>query len=225
MNEKILILEDEKELGQIYVKYLKSHGYGPVLATNGLEGIKQLKTMAPDLILLDLGMPKMNGIEFYQYICDSKKRPRYPVLVLTGRRDLEALFKDFHVEGFIIKPFKQAQLLNEIEAILNKQYTKKQVEKAKRIMIIDANQACARKIMDKLVNAGYKCEMADSGMVGVEKIMAYPPDLAVVNLNLADIPGDLVILRLQQMARTRHVKYILYLEKKYTLYTKLLLAL
>src|SRR5271154_4097171 len=117
MDKKILILEDEKDVGQIYVKYLKSHGYDPVLASDGLEGIKQLKLMTPDLILLDLGMPKMNGIEFYQYICDSQKKPRYPVLVLTGRTDLETLFSDFHVEGFIIKPFIQVQLLNEIEII------------------------------------------------------------------------------------------------------------
>ena len=112
MAQKILILEDEKEVGQLYVKSLKDHGYDPLLVLDGLEGIQGLKEVKPDLILLDLGMPKMNGIEFYQYICDSKGKPEYPVLVLTGRTDLQTLFKDFNVDGFIIKPFSREQLLS-----------------------------------------------------------------------------------------------------------------
>lgn len=217
MGQKILILEDEKEVGQLYVKILKDQGYDPVLATDGVEGVKQIKAMNPDLILLDLGMPNMNGIEFYQYICDSKGKPRYSVLVLTGRTDLEALFNDFHVEGFIIKPFKKEKLLSEVEIILNKQYKKKEAENAKRIIIVDQNQASAQRIMTELVKGGFKCEIVNSGMMGVEMIMSDPPDAAVVNLNLTDISGDIVILRLQEMTKTKGVKYILYIEKKLTL--------
>jgi len=215
--EKILILEDEKEIGQLYVKFLKNHGYNPVIATDGIEGIKQIKAMQPDLILLDLGMPKMNGIEFYQFICDSQKKPRYPVLVLTGRTDLETLFKDFIVEGFIIKPFKKEQLLNEVETIFNKKYQRIADGSRKRVIIVDEDQSSAQKIMGVFSEAGYKSEIVNSGMMGIEKIAADPPDLAVVNLNLADYPGDLVVLRLQGMTKTKGVKYVLYIEKKNTL--------
>ena len=67
--------------------------------------------------------------------------------------------------------------------------------------------------MQELSQAGYKCEIANSGLLGVERIMLNPPDLAVINLNLTDIPGDLAILRLQAMQKTKHIKYLLYLQK------------
>src|SRR5882757_5893304 len=102
MENKILILEDEKEIAEIYAKQLKNKGYASVLAYNGLEGLEKLKEIKPDLILLDLNMPEMGGVEFYQHICDAQNKPKHPVLVITGRADLESLFKDFHIEGFII---------------------------------------------------------------------------------------------------------------------------
>ncbi len=217
MERKILVLEDEKDIGQFYVKHLKNNGYEPLLATDGFEGLNLLKTFAPQLILLDLGMPKMNGLEFYQYICDSKKMPRYPVLVLTGRGNLESVFKDFHIEGFLIKPFSREQLLKEVEIIFNKSDKKKEDDGAKRIVIVDENETSAQRISEVLSMAGYKSEIATSGTSGVEKITDDPPDMAVVNLNLADITGDLVILRLHGMAKTKRVKYVLYIEKKQTL--------
>src|SRR5580698_5227275 len=120
MKNKILILEDEKDVARIYAKRLADKGYDPELAYNGLEGLKKLKEIKPDLILLDLNMPQMGGLEFYRHICDPQAKPKYPVLVLTGRADLESLFKNFHIDGFITKPFEAARLIHEIKIILNK---------------------------------------------------------------------------------------------------------
>ncbi|MEI7999378.1 MAG: response regulator [Candidatus Omnitrophota bacterium] len=120
MQKKILILEDEKELASLYAKFLKANGYDPVLAFDGIEGLERLKEMTPDLILLDLSMPNMGGVGFYQQLCGAEGKPRFPILVLTGRMDLERVFKDLLIDGLLLKPFEKSHLLKEVETIINK---------------------------------------------------------------------------------------------------------
>jgi DNA-binding response OmpR family regulator len=213
MKKKILILEDEKEIARLYAKRLEDKGHDPRLAFDGLEGLEILKNFKPDLILLDVNMPKMGGLEFYQHICDPQGKPKYPVLVLTGRADLEKLFKDFHVEGVLIKPFAQSRLSQEVDIILDKSYWEKTDGSAKKVIIVDDDQVAVKNILAVFAKAGFNTDSADSGVSGIEKIMAAPPDLALVKLGLTDIAGDLVILRLQQIARTRMTSTILYVPK------------
>ncbi len=215
--KKILILEDEKEIAQLYAKFLATKSYECVTASNGIEGLDKLKKFTPDLILLDLNMPQMGGVEFYQNICPSGGKPRFPILVLTGRADMESLFKDFNVAGFIVKPFGSQRLLAEVDVILEKEPHITSVSlhgKSKSIVIIDENADALEKITSTFSRAGYSVETATNGVTGVEKIMAHPPELALVNLSLTDIPGDLLIFRLQEMAKTKTVKCILYVEGK-----------
>jgi DNA-binding response OmpR family regulator len=217
MKKKILILEDEVEIAQLYAKRLKDKGYDPRLAFDGLQGLEKLKTFIPDLILLDVNMPKMGGLEFYQHICDPHGNPLYPVLVLTGRADLEKLFKEFNVEGILIKPFAGSLLSKEVDIILDKGYWEKTDGSKKKVIIVDDDRTAADKILSVFNKAGFKTEIADNGVTGIEKMMAEPPDLALVKLGLADISGDLVILRLQQIARTRMTSTILYIPKEFEL--------
>lgn len=215
MEKKILILEDEREIAQLYAKCLKENGYDPEIAFDGLEGLEKLKDIKPDLILLDLDMPRMNGLEFYQHICGSQERPPYPVLVVTGRTELEALFKDFHVDGYIIKPFDGMRLLSEVRIIINKQYSKNTDGSVKKVIIVDDEKGSSERIVSVFSDAGYKTDMAASGTSGIEKIMADPPDLAMINLSLADLSGDLVILRMQQIVKTRKTSAVLYVKKNF----------
>ena len=117
MLKKILILEDEKELAKLYGKLLKNHGYEVTIAFDGLEGLEKLHQVEPDLIIMDVSMPKMSGVGFYQNICGSDGKPMYPILVVTGRMDLETTFKDLPIDGIILKPFEREDLLKEIKSI------------------------------------------------------------------------------------------------------------
>jgi two-component system chemotaxis response regulator CheY len=215
MEKKILVLENEKEIARLYAKCLKAEGYDPELAFDGLEGLEKLKDIKPDLILLDLAMPKMSGLEFYEHICSSHEKCKYPVLVLTGRADLETVFKDFPVDGFIIKPFGGTRLLKEVNIIINNHYSKNTDDGIKKIIIVDDERESAENIRCVLSRAGYKAEIAASGTAGIEKIMVDPPDLAMVNLGLTDLAGDLVIMRMQQMVKTRGTSALLYVKKNF----------
>ena len=81
----VLLIDDEVDLQQLVKITLKTKGYTIETANNGLEGLAKLENLKPDLIILDMNMPKMGGLEFYQKICAGGSHPKYPVLVLTAR--------------------------------------------------------------------------------------------------------------------------------------------
>lgn len=125
MKKNILIIEDEQDVAELYAKLLNAKGFVTQVAFDGVEGLQKLEKFTPDLVLLDINMPKMDGLEFYRKICDENQKPKYPVLILTARGNLEVLFKDFVVDGFIVKPFDGNRLLKEVEVFFIMQHLKK----------------------------------------------------------------------------------------------------
>src|SRR4029077_16070984 len=85
-------------------------------------GLAKLEIFKPDLIILDMNMPRMGGLEFYQKISDQLNQPKYPVLVLTARANMETLFKELNIDGFMAKPFEVDNLLEEINIIIKKRF-------------------------------------------------------------------------------------------------------
>ncbi|MFH1355231.1 MAG: response regulator, partial [Candidatus Omnitrophota bacterium] len=117
-NKTILLIEDEADLVQLIKFRLQTRGYEVVAAYDGIEALEKLNEVSPDLIILDINLPKMSGIEFYNKISTPHGHSKYPVLVLTARRDLEMTFKNIEADGFMAKPFEIDQLIIEIERII-----------------------------------------------------------------------------------------------------------
>ena len=97
----------------------KINGYNLVIARNGFEGVEILKNIKPDLILLDLVMPKMGGMEFYNHTCGVDGKPLYPIVVVSAHSELIEIFKNLDVEGILMKPIFFEDLLVKIENIFN----------------------------------------------------------------------------------------------------------
>ncbi|MBU0683224.1 MAG: response regulator, partial [Candidatus Omnitrophica bacterium] len=118
MKEKtILLIDDEADFVEMIKFQLESEGYIVVTASDGEEGLLKLKQIKPDLIVLDINMPNMGGLEFYNKIFTPHGRTKYPVLVVTARLNLEEIFKEIEVEGFLSKPFEINHLMSEIKRI------------------------------------------------------------------------------------------------------------
>ena len=215
----ILLIDDEVNLQQLMKITLKSKNYKVETANNGLEGLVKLETLKPDLIILDMNMPKMGGLEFYQRICDGTDKPRYPVLVLTARANMEQLFKQLNIDGFMAKPFEIPDLLNEVDTILQKKsdtgvkITSSGAREPRKVCIVENDPEALNKIASVFLAAGYMVNPAQNGTEGIERIAGTVPEVALVNLGLVDISGDLVILKLKRMAKTQNVKCILYTER------------
>ena len=120
MPKMILIIEDEEDLVAMVKFQFEANGYQVATASNGIEGLAKLSQINPDLILLDLNMPKVGGIEFCHRIALADGALKYPVLVLTARAHTEEIMKEFKISGFMTKPFKIEHLLKQVDDIIGK---------------------------------------------------------------------------------------------------------
>ena len=212
MKEKILIVDDNEHARTVLTDVLKESGY-PVVrsAVDGVDAMNKLKTFTPDLIILDLNMPNMGGIEFYNQICEDGITPKYPVFVITGRGEMEKLFQQFDIVGFIVKPFDVEQMLEEVDIVMDKRKVKLLEEQNRNSILIMNNDPEKLADIDKVFTEfGYKVTTASSGTEGIQKVLENPPHFILIELSLEDISGDMVAFRLNNMHKTRNTINILY---------------
>ena len=215
-NKRILVVDDEVDLAQLVSFQFKAKGFEVQTAGDGVEALGKVHEFKPDLVILDMNMPRTGGIEFYNKICGSNGRPLYPVLVLTARSNVKGLFEDLDIDGFMIKPFDIEQLVHEAELIIKKkgqaapQGMAGFPQRARRICIVEHDQKMFDQLGSLFLNADYTVIPAKSGTAALEKMMNNVPDVALIHLGLPDVPGDMVILKLNRMAKTMDVKFVLY---------------
>jgi two-component system response regulator VicR len=118
-NEKILIVEDEKDLVKILRYNLEKEGYKVIHAYDGDVGLSLFRKESPDLVILDIMLPKLNGIEFCKIARQSSKTP---ILILTAKKDEvdRVLGLEMGADDYVTKPFSVREILARIKAILRR---------------------------------------------------------------------------------------------------------
>jgi len=114
--KKILFIEDEEDQILMIKTRMEASGYVFVSALNGEEGLKKVRTEKPDLILLDIVMPKMNGYEVCRHLKKDPETCDIPVIVVTasGVKDLEERCVAAGIQEIIRKPYESSYLLERI---------------------------------------------------------------------------------------------------------------
>jgi len=92
---KILVVEDEKALNEAYVLILKREGHDVESAFNGQEALEKVEAKKPDLVLLDLRMPKMDGVEFLKNLEPAKTMPKTKIIVFSNYDNHEEIDQAF----------------------------------------------------------------------------------------------------------------------------------
>src|SRR5690242_4395467 len=119
--KKILCIEDETEMIDLMRLILGRRGYEVFGAPGGVEGIKQVRELHPDLVLLDLMMPVMDGWEVYQQMKADESTRDIPVIVVTAKAQNIDKVLGLHiakVDDYIAKPFSPQELLESVEKII-----------------------------------------------------------------------------------------------------------
>jgi CheY-like chemotaxis protein len=114
----ILIVDDEPVARTLAQKKVSEQGYAVWTAANGEEALAALAKGRPDLILLDVEMPKMNGYTFVGELVKLNFNPKIPVVVLTAHEELGPIFKRHGVRGYLIKPLNIDLVVAKIQEIL-----------------------------------------------------------------------------------------------------------
>ncbi len=119
---EILVVEDEAELRENICIILQLNGYEVKYAENGMDALKMLNSINPDLIISDIMMPQIDGYELYERIRNEERFRFTPFIFLTAKSDLQSLRQGLNigVDDYITKPFSADDLLKSIETRLEK---------------------------------------------------------------------------------------------------------
>lgn len=121
-NKTILVVDDEKDLLDLIEYNLKKEGFDVLKAENGEEGIKKAKEHKPDLVLMDIMMPKMDGMEAVEIMRADDELKSIPIIFLTARSDEKTEVEGLNKGGddYITKPISTTKLISRIKAVMRR---------------------------------------------------------------------------------------------------------
>jgi CheY-like chemotaxis protein len=121
-NEKILIVDNEENIRFLYEQELMEEGYQTLLACDGKECLEKVETELPDLIILDIRMPKMDGLEAIGKIIELRKN--IPIIINTAYSTYKDDFMSWAADAYVVKSHDLESLKSTIKEILEKKKSK-----------------------------------------------------------------------------------------------------
>ena len=118
--KKILLVDDEPDIIEILQFVLEGEGYTCITASDGEEGLNKAREMAPDLIILDVMMPKINGYKISRLLKYDNKYKNIPIMMLTARSQEEdkAIGEETGADEYITKPFQVEEVVKKVKHYL-----------------------------------------------------------------------------------------------------------
>jgi DNA-binding response OmpR family regulator len=119
MNPTILIIDDDAKLNQLLKDFLKDFGFDVVTATHPAKGLKALKQASPDLVILDIMLPEMDGFEVCRAI---RQTSSVPIIMLTARGEVtdKVVGLELGADDYLAKPFEPRELVARIQSVLRR---------------------------------------------------------------------------------------------------------
>jgi len=165
---RILIVEDDSTISKLLSVDLELEGYNVVTAADGVAGLEAAKTLKPDLILLDIGLPKMSGYD----VCRSIRRDGtdVPIILLTarGQEAEKVMGLDLGADDYIAKPYGSMELIARVRALLRRQ--KRHLDKVEDVSFGDIRVNFSRM---ELTKAGKPVALTDKEMRMLELLVRY----------------------------------------------------
>ena len=115
----ILVVEDEPSIAQIAADYLRHGGFGVITASNGVDALAQARSQRPDLVVLDLGLPRLDGIEVARTL---RREGDVPIIMLTARIEESDRLAGLEIgaDDYITKPFSPRELVARVRTVLRR---------------------------------------------------------------------------------------------------------
>jgi len=194
MPKKILIVDDEKDIREIIKIALSDVGFEVIEAGDGKTAIEMAKTQNPDLITMDIIMPKMDGFEAAKIIKDDPQTKHIPVIILS----VMAQDKDKYIQGiadYISKPFKTDELVIKIKQAIEKLGVATQL---KNILIVDDDPDVIDIISLSLKDRDFIITGAANGVEALEKLKICIPNIIIADINMPKMNGFELIKNLKK---------------------------
>jgi two-component system, cell cycle response regulator len=213
MKPKILIVDDSKTARLVVVGALQGFECDLLEAADGAEGLALARSEKPDLLLLDVAMPDMDGLEMLGKLRADRSLRETPVVMLTSQAGRQAVTRIIRlgVRDYLVKPFTEEVLVERVGRILDLRPKGEPAAPAKRfedalaILVVDDKTAIPEQIKQALADTTWQIETRAQSAEAIEFCSQTPPDAVLVSLSL---PGDAALALFEALrsgTRTRKV--------------------
>jgi len=187
---RLLIVDDDDSIRSLLEQELSDAGYFIEEASNGKEALAKVRENKPDLIILDIMMPEMNGFDVAAVLKNDPQTMDIPIIVLSIVQDKARGFR-IGVDRYLTKPIDTSILFNEIGSLLEQGKSKK------KVMIVDEDSGTVNTLSEVLTTKGYAV-MEANGQELVEKAVASQPDIIIMNSILSGNQDIVQTLRFEK---------------------------
>ena len=174
----ILVVDDDDSIRSLLQQELGEAGYLIEEASNGKEALTRIRQHRPDLVILDVMMPEMNGFDVAAILKNDPKTMDIPIIVLSIVQDKARGYR-IGVDRYLTKPIDTAELFAEVGNLIEQGKSKK------KVMVVDEDTTAVRSLTDVLQAKGYQVVESD-GKELFEKAIKTQPDIIILNSVLSD---------------------------------------
>ena len=170
---RILVVDDEANIRELLTQEFTEAGYQVTTAANGRDAIALVRTDRPDLIVLDVMMPEMNGFDAAAVLKNDPVTADIPIVILSIVQDRERGFR-VGVDRYLTKPIDTDLLFREVGALLE------QKTSHKHVLVVDEDTTAVKTLTDVLTARGYRVSEASAADL-MEKARAIQPDIIMLS--------------------------------------------
>jgi two-component system cell cycle response regulator len=205
MKTRILTVDDSRTVHILVKKAFKNCGVEILMASNGVEGLSVAAKENPDLILLDITMPVMDGVEMLTRLKGDPQLKQIPVVMLTaeGGRDAVLKIAKMGIRDYIVKPFAEDKLLEKVGRIvdLNRVVQEKTILDSLNILVVEDKPVIVEAIKEGLAHLPWQLHAASGAPEGFEMFQDRDYDLVLVSLSLTGDSAFEFFKKIQQAKR------------------------
>ena len=158
-SKKILVVDDDQNLVMILAKRLTSSGYEVCTAQDGTEALTLVQSQKPDLIVMDVMMPKMTGYQALKKVREADEFRKIPAIIISAKGSMQDFFADLNGVEFMLKPYEVKTLLAKVERLLWEN-EEENSDGSKRVVLLGVQEALLNKIQMLINELGFRAFVA-----------------------------------------------------------------
>lgn len=212
MKTTILAVDDSRAVRMIVKKAFKSYACDILEASNGAEGLEMAAKFHPDIILMDITMPVLDGVEMLTKLKADRSLRHIPVVMLTAEAGRQTVMKiaKIGVRDYIVKPFQESVLVSKVGRIVelvkaDENHSIKKISDSAKVVVVDEEPAVIQQFRDQLSHLSWDIHGAVSTGEALDVCSKIDADLIVVSVSLPNDGGLSLFRILRSESKTKFV--------------------
>ncbi len=226
---KILVVDDDANIINFFQYVLEEQGYTVEIAGNGIEAIKKVHSFFPDVILLDVVMPEMDGYEVTEELKNNPNTSNISIILVTGMDTVEDKVRGLEsgADDFITKPFNFDELVARVKSLLKLKRLQDQLRDLEKecngkplpseaaagdrqnlILVIEDDERVSNLMSNVLGTGGYQTVCLDDGRKAIDYLKTKIPDLIILDLIVPGLDGMELLKRIRENVMLKEVPVI-----------------